>query len=331
MREYWVASGHHLTRLTASGWMGVTDELLLAWLARPEVLPPEDACAAEMALHARLMEAPRAPVEAADITAMADPDARENWTFLMRLRDALVEEGTVEGAYLALVRSGEKLPVVFYDHLVQLVLRNALDGCEDVYTLRAAELFFRAQRGHVSDGALILADDELVGELKAGMHTAPLTMLLAGSAEETLDVLGEDNAWTYWSRSDAHAMALNFGGNRRAREGLAAAIKAFVRHLLRHDVEVIPLAGAEGVDLKWFVGLDQVGTAIGNSLWHAKDPDDTLVGLFRLDFTDATVMLQRVAGHPVYLLLGMGQDKTVRMKPQNLVMGLPLADAPHLH
>jgi hypothetical protein len=82
MPEFWVASGHHLTRLDARGRMLVTDELLLAWLARPEVLPPPEACAAERALHARLMAAPRAPVSHLELAALADPDARENWTFL---------------------------------------------------------------------------------------------------------------------------------------------------------------------------------------------------------------------------------------------------------
>ena len=46
MPEFWVASGHHLTRLDNAGRMTVTDELILAWLARPEVLPPPEACAA---------------------------------------------------------------------------------------------------------------------------------------------------------------------------------------------------------------------------------------------------------------------------------------------
>ena len=55
MREFWVASGHHLTRLDPAGRMAVTDELLLAWFARPEVLPPAEACFAERALHARLL------------------------------------------------------------------------------------------------------------------------------------------------------------------------------------------------------------------------------------------------------------------------------------
>jgi len=49
MREFWVASGHHLTRLDDRGRMQATDELILAWLARPEIVPPPEACAAERA------------------------------------------------------------------------------------------------------------------------------------------------------------------------------------------------------------------------------------------------------------------------------------------
>ena len=112
MREFWVASGHHLARLTPEGWLGVTDALLLAWLARPEVLPPDDACAAERALHARLLAAPAGPVSPDDVLALADPDARENWTHLLALRDLLLAAGTVEGAYLAAVRERADLPPI---------------------------------------------------------------------------------------------------------------------------------------------------------------------------------------------------------------------------
>ena len=324
MREFWVASGHQLTRLDESGRMLVTDELLLAWLARPEVLPPEEACDAERALHARLMRAPRDPVSEADITAMADPDAHENWRFLIALRDRLLEAGTVEEGYLAIIREGLRLPVVFYDQLVQLILRNALEGCEDVWTLRAAEMLFRAQRGHVADGALILADDELVAEMEAEKQLSPLNAMFAGSAND-LDVLVEENAWTYWSRSDAHTMALPFGAASQAREGLARALKAFVAHLLGVRVSIAPLTSVEDVDLRWYVGLDQVGVKIGDALWRSEEPEGALIGLFRLEFADPDMMAEAVRGAPVWLILGMGDDKTVRMKPQNLIMGLPLA------
>ena len=79
MPEFWVASGHHLARLDRAGRMLVTDELLLAWLARPEIVPPPEACATERAVHARLMAKPRSPVPPLELAAIADPDARENW------------------------------------------------------------------------------------------------------------------------------------------------------------------------------------------------------------------------------------------------------------
>lgn len=330
MREFWVASGHHLTRLDGRGRMIVTDELLLAWLARPEVLPPEEACAAERALHARLMAAPRARVTAGEVAAMADPDARENWEFLLSLRDRLIRAGTVEDGYRQIVREGLRLPLVFYDQLAQLILRNALDGCHDVHVLRAAELMFRAQRAHVRDGALILADEELVAEMEAERRLSPLNAMFAGAAEE-IDVLSDANAWTYWSRSDAHTMALNFGGDPKARSGLATAIAAFVTHLTGHAVTVTPEVDALDVDLRWYIGLDQVGAAIGNALWAGNAPEGAIVGLFRLDFTDPDVMLERVRGCPVWLILGMGEDKVIRLKPQNLVIGLPLVEAAAMH
>lgn len=326
MREFWVASGHQLTRLDGLGHMQVTDELILAWLARPEILPPPEACFAERALHTRLLRAPRDPVTPGQIAAMADPDARENWGFLVTLRDTLMAAGTVERGYLHLVRKGVRLPVVFYDQLVQLILRNALDGCEEVFTLRAAEMFFRAQRAHYDNGAILLADDELVAELEEQSHTNPLMAMMQGGVS-ALDVLGDGNGWTYWSRSDAHTMVLPFGADPRARAALAQVIAVFLRHLLGLEVTVTPATRAEAVDLRWYVGLDQTGTRIGDALWRGGAAEDTLIGLFSMQIEPAALRPD-VAGHPVWLLLGIGSDNVVRMKPQNLVMGLPLATGP---
>lgn len=324
MPEFWVASGHHLTRLTARGWMALTDELLIAWLARPELKPPLEACAAERALHARLMAAPRAPVTAAEIAALADPDAAENWRFFLTMRAALMAEGTVEGGYLRLVREGARLPYVLMAQLVQLILRNALEGCDDPITLRAAELFFRPQRSHVKDGALWLADEEIVVELESEMHRSPLSAMWKGGVEG-LDVLGAGNAWTYWSRSDAHTTVLNLGGDPAARNGLARTIGAWLGHLLDLGVAVEPVTRAEGVDLRWYVGLDQTGTAIGDALWHGRRPPADPVALFRMTVAQQGRLRPDLRGHPIWLILGVGADGAVRMKPQNLLTGLPLA------
>ena len=58
MREFWVSSGHHLVRRAEHGGLLLTPELMLAYLARPELMPPQEACDNERALHAALMEDP---------------------------------------------------------------------------------------------------------------------------------------------------------------------------------------------------------------------------------------------------------------------------------
>ena len=46
-----------------------------------------------------------------------------------------------------------------------------------------------------------------------------------------------------------------------------------------------------------------------------------------LEFANPARMLPRVAGKPIYLALAMDAANRVRMKPQNLVAGLPLLTA----
>ena len=82
-------------------------------------------------------------------------------------------------------------------------------------------------------------------------------------------------------------------------------------------------------DWRWFVGLDAEATRIGNALWQGEELDEELqarvLALFRLTFPDRSLVESRAAGFPVYLLLAMTPDRIVRMKPQNLITGLPLA------
>jgi Family of unknown function (DUF6352) len=329
-REFWVSSGHQLTRRGDNGGLIVTDELLTACLARPELVPPAEACAAERALHGRLMANPRAPVAPADIAAIADADARENWTFMLVLRDRLAAAPTVEAAYMRIVREGVRLPVLFLNQLAHLILRNALDGCADPYVLRGGELLFRAQRASYREGTLLLADDEIVEAFEAEKGTSPLNAMLGKDAVADLDIMDDINAWTYWSRSDAHSMVMALGSNPKARAGLAAAIEAWVRHLLDVRVSVTPQADIQDRDWRWFVGLDQDATAFGNALWKGKvveaEARERVIALFRLDFADPRDAKADLGKRPVYLILAMTPDRKVYMKPQNLLAGLPLAD-----
>ena len=53
---------------------------------------------------------------------------------------------------------------------------------------------------------------------------------------------------------------------------------------------------------------------------------ERLIGLFRLTFADEAMVEERARGAPVYLMMTMGEDRTVRLKPQNLVTGLPVKE-----
>jgi hypothetical protein len=50
-----------------------------------------------------------------------------------------------------------------------------------------------------------------------------------------------------------------------------------------------------------------------------------LMCLFRLEFVDPADMLAEVAGRPVYLAMAMNEAKQLKLKPQNLLLNLPLA------
>jgi hypothetical protein len=144
-------------------------------------------------------------------------------------------------------------------------------------------------------------------------------------------VMDDENAWTYWSRSDAHAMAMNVGGNAKARAGLCRAIERWVSHLTGLTASVETIASIEDRDWRWFIGLDSEGTRIGNALWNGKSPGsesaERIVALMRLSIADVALIDKRVGDKPIYLILAMGADKMVRLKPQNLIAGLPLASS----
>lgn len=328
MNDFWISSGHHLLDRDQGGGLSVTDEFLKLYLARPELLPPPGACAVERTLHAALLADPRLPVAKSDIAAISDPDARENWQFLVDFRDLLLRHKTLEAAYAELARNGiGNIPPLFINQLVHVILRNALDSVTDPRVLRAAEMFFRTQRVTLHDGSLIAADEETIG----GVSTAPVTPLvsmLGIPPEAEIDVMNDANVDSYWERSDQFDTALDLTAGREGLDALATAMQCWIAHLLGIDVTIEALAQLQDVNLSWYVGLDADATKIGDMLWHGEDIDEAtmarVVGLFRLTFRDPSVMLDKVSGKPVYLILAMTPDKTIRMKPQNLATGLPI-------
>src|SRR4029077_18335666 len=120
-KDFWLSCGHHLLDREEGGGLLLTDEFLKVYLARPELTPPPEACAAERALHATLLAAPRRPVPAAEIAAIADADARENWQVMLAFRDHLIDHRTIEAAYLDINRRGMKVPHLFINQLVHVI------------------------------------------------------------------------------------------------------------------------------------------------------------------------------------------------------------------
>ena len=328
MKDFWIACGYHLLDHNASGGLVVTDEFLKAYFVRPELMPPDDACAAERRLHEALLSDPRRTVAREEVAAIADADARENWQFLLAFRGLLLREPTLEAAYLALVRSGSiNLPPLFVNHLVHVILRNALDGCEDPFVLRAAELFFRPQRIVPHEHSLLLGDEEVIGAPSPTPVLSLMSMLGAASSAE-VDVLSEGNAESYWRRSDQFDLAIDLTGGTRGPAALAEAMRRWISHLLGVDVAIDPLSGLRDAKLTWYVGLDAEATRMGDRLWHGETLDDRtanrVLALFRLTFPDNGLVVDAVGREPVYLILAMTADLLVRMKPQNLLMGLPI-------
>jgi hypothetical protein len=320
VNDFWLASGHHMLDRDENGWLRPTAEFLKLYLARPEIVPPAEACAAERALHEALLSDPWRLVDRAEIDAVADADARENWHHLIAFRDQLSRTGSLEAAYIAFASQKTAVPPIFLDHLAQLILRNILDQRDDAIVSRAAELFFRPQRMTVHEGSLLAADREHI----AASESSPLVAMLGPNVE----LLSSDNAVDYWRRSDRFDFALDLTAQRRGIAALGDVIARWVTHLLLVDVDVKPVDEFRSVAFSWYVGLDAEGTKVGDALWRDESIDELtearIVGLFRLTFGDPGAVIERMMDEPVYLILAMTPDGELWLKPQNLVTGLPL-------
>ena len=79
----------------------------------------------------------------------------------------------------------------------------------------------------------------------------------------------------------------------------------------------------------WHVGLDAEASALLNDLYNRVDVEEKrmrrLLCLFELTFANPGDMRPRIAGRPVYLAMAMDAGGRLKLKPQNLLLNLPLA------
>jgi hypothetical protein len=243
-------------------------------------------------------------------------------------RNHLVRHGTLESAYLEIVRRNIRLPQVFVGQLIQVVLRNVLHDCTDAFVLRAAEMFFRPQKLMVEGNSIIARDEETAASVSDRRHQSPLFALLGLPAAIEADVLTDVTADSYWKRSDRFDMAFDLTPGQRGPAALGEVIARWISHLLAMDVAVEPLTELRDAPLSWYVGLSADATLIGDAIWNENDIDSAvrarLIGLYQLKFRNPSDVIEKVRGEPVYLLMAMTVDDVLRLKPQNLVTGLPI-------
>jgi len=329
----WASAGLALLDPAPGGGLAVTPSFLKAYLARPELAPMADSCAGERALHARLLADPAATVADAELAALADPDAADNYRVWLAFRDRLTGAPSLEAAYLDLARHGSgRIPALFMAQLAHVILRRILDGEPDGLRWRAAELLFRSQKVGISEGGILVADEETVEQAAAtgGFGSLGSLLVQAGSAPRTveLDVIGEANAGSYFARSERFDMVLDVAFTRPGLDALCRVLERWVEHFLGLEIVVQPVQTIRDERWSWHIGLDAEATAILNAMWHGQAVPQAdlarILSLFRLEFKDPNAMSERVAGRPVYLAMAMDNEKRLRLKPQNLLTSLPL-------
>ncbi|HTF15780.1 MAG TPA: DUF6352 family protein [Burkholderiales bacterium] len=333
-RDFWRNSGFHLLERDNEGRLSITDDFLRAYLVRPEIRPVEESGPNEIALHEALLENPRRQPVAPALETIEDADARDNYRVVLAFLGRLKRAASLESCYMEIFSGGDvAVPPLFIDQLAQIIVRNILDGCEDALEPRAGEIFFREQKASTDEGAVMLADLETVEMHASGGSLGSLGRLIAESqaplATVNLDVLDTENAQAYWLRDQRHdfVISLNFG--RAANKAFCRVMEKWIRHFFGVTVSIRPQRAVEDHGWAWHIGLDSESTAMLNGLWRGEEIEPgtlrRMLALFRLDFEDPAAMRADLAGKPVYMALSMDENNVVRMKPQNLLLNLPLA------
>jgi hypothetical protein len=296
--------------------------------------PVEESDEAELRLHTALMEDPRRVLSERDFASLQDEDVRHNYRVVLSFRDRLLAAGTVEGGYRNLFKGAIDVPPMFVDQLAHVILRNILDGCDEPLGLRAAELFFREQKATIQEGHALLADLETVEMHASGNRYGSIGKLIVEAqgdlAKVDLDVLDRANAAIYWERESRHDTVISITYGRPALDALCHVMEAWISHFLKIETTIKPIRKLEEHPWAWHIGLDAESTAILNELWSGAQIEPgrmrNILALFALQFDDPAMMRADLRGRTIYLALSC-EEGVVRMKPQNLLLNLPLHEA----
>lgn len=334
MPDFWPSSGYRLLKVGADGRLVLTDDFLRALLLRPELAPIPESCAMELSLHEKLLAAPRTAVSESELGSIADADARENYGIWLRFRDRIAAAPSIEGAYVTLFREGVDVPPLLVHQLTEILLRHILGAEAAPIEARAAEMLFRTQKVAVTpEGAVMAADLDTVELLASTGGFGSLGELLQQNRTPLrtidLDTLDTANAAAYWDRDERRDLAISLNRGRPALDALCRVLEKWIAHMQGVAVTIRPQSEIDDKRWVWHVGLDAEASALMNDLYNRVDIDDARMGrllcLFELRFENPGDMRPAIAGRPVYLAMAMDADGRLKLKPQNLLLNLPLA------
>jgi hypothetical protein len=337
-QNLWPSSGYEMLEVDANGHLVVTDAYLRHLLSRPEIAPIAESCSNEIALHDSLDKEPRRTVDAAELAGVQDKDAADNYAVWLRFRDRLLAKPTLEASYMALFQGeGVDVAPVLVQQLTQILLQHVLTAADkkiNAMQARVAELLFRTQKISIlEDGAVMAADDETVERhaLSGGFGSIGELLKQGGLPVRSvdLDVLSTDNLDAYWPRSEFFDMVISLNHGQASLDALCRVLELWIKHFLQVEVRIQTDKEIVDEHWVWHVGLDAQASGILNDLYTgaevSEDRHRRLMCLFRLEFVNSADILAAVAGRPVYLAMAMDEKNQLKLKPQNLLLNLPLA------
>ena len=337
MPAYWSHSPYRLLQISPDRQLLVTDDFLRSYLDRPELALIPESCAAERNVHQRLMDNPRAEISEADIAQMQDADIQVNYGIWLRYRTKLLKAPSLEAFYMSLFEgAGVDVPPLFISQLTQVFIQHILGEDAAPLDVRMAELFFRTQVISIQEGGVVMAADAETIErsAKADEFGSIVDLLKQGtmaSQSVDLDVLHEENASDYWSRDEGYDFAVQLNYSQPTTRSFCSVLQKWINHFLGVEVKIKPLKEVSDSNWLWHVGLDASATEILNALYNKESVDEPdlarLLCLFRLEFINSTDTRPEFAGRNVYLGIAMNEKNELKLKPQNVLFNLPLAQA----
>ncbi len=287
------------------------DIFLRDLLASPQLALVAESCASEVKIHKTLQSSPLQKVSDAELTTLLDADARDNYAFYLRLQAELLAAGSLEAYYLQLVRSAAvTVPQEVIDALVENITLRMMDATTNptvdkniAVQYAASEWLYKRQSVHLEEGRV--------------MHDVP-----RDSVTEPLDLShGMANELS-------HGLIFRLSNANSGLKALSQVLEKWIAHMLKIDVNIRHVAKVDDPAWRWHIGLEATSTGLLNDLYTGADVSEdrlkSLVSLFKLEFKNASDMRIDVVGKPVYLGLAMDANGHVKIKPQNLLLNLPV-------